>query len=323
MTDRVSKRERMRARRERLCEAALPWAEEVLLPALGLGGTRPVLESPATGERSLALFVTAGERKFVLRCHPTKAGVVRTVRVVRHVRKRGVPVPEILFVDRSRRTRKRLGGGVTVEEWIEGVPLSDLPDQAVAADLLAAQMAEMHNVYRSRWGNLTFGHFTGYGNELLDRVKSHLRRAEADGCAAVVDRADDILSFLRRELPKLRTFGKYSLCHRAFTPENAIATPDGRLIPIDVKRMRYEHFAANLFLGLTFFGPAGEERFLETYFSRATGRDRSHYLAVEPLFRVITLTKLLHYEHSSRGDSGSERPVARVWRERLVAALDA
>jgi hypothetical protein len=288
---------RQRARREAFLERFRPYVRERLLPRMGLSPDGFALSVPRFGERSMLFMLSVGEREMVVRTYPRRSDRVRTVRAMRHALRHGVKVPALVHQDRSLATRRRYGCSVLVEERVPGRHFHEADDRRAALGLLARAVSGMHNVYRSRWGNLAIGRRGGYLDRQIGVFQKHLERSRRSGLDFPASEEERVLDWLRRYRADFAGIRRFSLTHRSVAADNVLITPAGELCFIDVQRLGYEHFAANLVKCLALFGDSREEedRFLAQYFRAAEGRGAEEFERFRAPFRMLHVGRVLSY----------------------------
>ena len=293
----MTKVEKAHKKRTEFLASLEPYVRERLLPRMGLPARDVRLETPRFGERSMVLFLHAAGKEYVVRCFPRRSGRVRTLRVARHCRRRGVRVPAIHHVDASRAARRRLGCSFLVEERIPGLHVLEFPDRRRMIEIVAHGVSRMHNQVRSRWGNLTYGRRGGYFERLVGKFRTHLDRLTALGSDLQARREEALLRWLEDRREAVRRLRKFSLTHRATAGDNVMITPEEEFCLIDVQRLCYEHFAANLIRAVHVFTRTDEEEelFLRAYFEAAEGRTLEEFREWEGFFSVLHVARIQCY----------------------------
>lgn len=313
-----------RERRMRFLERLEPWVVERLLPCMRLPADDPEISLPAHGERTMVFFVAAGGREMVLRCFDRRSDRAKTQRAVGHSLRRGVPVPRVLFVDCSRRARARLGVSVLVEERIPGVHSEEYGDRPQMLSITARAVSRMHNVYRSRWGNLRVGRRRGYYERMSATLEKHLAAAGKLGSDLPEREGDRIRSWLDARRGTIRRIRRFSYSHKSLASDNVVISPDGKLTFIDVQRLSYEHYAANLIKALWVFPRDREEaaRFLDEYFAVAEGRTLEDFGEWRDLFDIFHYVRVLVHALIGRRDGTDTGERLETITRRLTAILD-
>ncbi len=308
-----SKADVQRQKRKRFIETFEPYARECLLPRMGIAADNLAINIPEFGERSMVLFLSAGGREMVVRSFPRRAGRVRTMRAVRFSLGHGVKVPRILHVEQSRATRRALGYSLLIEERIRGIHPTDAPNRNRMISITAAGISRMHNVTRSRWGNLRIGRRWGYFARQMEAAEKHVHRSEKPD-SALPSHWPEIRRWLERFEPMTKRIRRYSFCHRAIASDNLMITPDGELCLLDVQRLCFDHFAANLVRSLLLFGDNedAQHRYLDQYFKTATDRSPEEFARWREFFRVLHLIRLVNYarDKNSRLEDGTSQAVS-------------
>jgi aminoglycoside phosphotransferase (APT) family kinase protein len=322
MSGSTEKTDAQRQRRERYVETFEPYARSTLLPRMGIPSGDLSIELPAFGERSLVLFLTAGGREMVARSYPRRSGRVRTIRAMRFSLRRGVRVPRILHIDRSWAARRALGHTLIIEERIRGNHPLEYPDRDRMIAITATGISAMHNLTRARWGNLRVGRRTGYFRRQMEVAEKHVRRSEKLG-SDLARRWPEVRRRLGEFEPMARRIRRFSFCHRAVAADNLKITPEDELCLLDVQRLSFDHFAANLVRSLLLFEQDEETQtsFLKLYFEAAAGRSREEFERWRPFFRTLQLLRLSNYARQKKSRLPDGSSLAETYESEILDLL--
>jgi aminoglycoside phosphotransferase (APT) family kinase protein len=204
-----------------------------------------------------------------------------------------------------------LEGRVTIEEWVAGACLSELPPDPErllqAADLLGS----LHATRMLRTRRLHVRSRTG---AIVRRAERQLAKLASES-AITRPEARALLRALHRFAPAEAVLG---LTHNDFCAENLVEDPDGRLIAVDNEGLRTGFLDFDL--ARTWYRwpmPEADWRlFLGRY---ATWRDPAPGVARAPFWRIAAVVKSAHLR-ISRHTARTETPIRRL--RELLADLD-
>ncbi|MFG0316882.1 MAG: phosphotransferase family protein [Planctomycetota bacterium JB042] len=266
------------------------YVRERVLPVLGVAGAPFELSVAPAGTRSAVLFLDSPAGRHVLKGVRDPIFAAQTALAMRHLRRRGAPVPRLVHHDLSPRTRWTLGVVVLVEEGIRGENLSRRDRTPAVLDAAADALARLHSIRRPRWGSLLpgLGRRGGYVAHLERRRARRLEELAAVG-PALADLARPAVDRWFAREARERSPDAFSLCHRRVTRTNVLHTDDGDAVLIDVGTARYGDPAFDLERALQRWCGADDVRrgrFLDRYFARAPALDRGRWERVRPYHRA-------------------------------------
>jgi len=268
----------MPSRRNRMLAAARRYASGPLARVLGAGGRPARVEPAAQGVRSLVYFVEFdGIPRAVLRAVPRALDAWKLVYNLRHLAPTAAPVPRLLAAGRSPLARLRWGFWPVVEEWIEGRPAVGPARDEATVRAVAATLARLHNLERSRWGGPWLPRWTSYARHFLGRMAG--RAGEVD-LALARPRGAELGRWCREQAAAAPLGPPFSLTHSRVQPANFIVRPDGLAVAIDLLECRYGTFAVDLPRALERIcggEPEASDWFLETYFGLRPARSREAF----------------------------------------------
>ena len=200
-----------------------------------------------------------------------------------------------------------LSGRVSVERWVDGIPLDCVVVHSTHLCAAADLLADLH-----RRRSLPDRRFvrTGPVAPLRSRTFEHLDRLLAEG---LLDRRehDALAASVERDLPTRAARG---VVHGDLCPANLVVTPDGQLVSIDNERVRINFLDHDLARTWTRWPMTPEEE--HTFESRY--REQGGSLPAQPAqlaWRVCTTVKSAS---TLRGTPGTGPDTARALLERIL-----
>jgi Ser/Thr protein kinase RdoA (MazF antagonist) len=293
-----------------------------------LGTTKPVtsFDHVPAGRRSIVYFVDIeGQPRGVFRAERSWYRAMALLSNMRHLHARGLPAPRLLATDRSLVTFLRWGFLPILEERIEGTHPQQASDKLAALRSVAATLARMHAVQRTRWGTPRLPRWGRYRPYYLGRIKAWARLV-----VPVVDEPEDgaILPWFLDRARECPFDPPFSLLHASIRPDNFIVTEEGPTVPIDLSRLRYGCFATDLAWALkrmcagdataraefegAYFAGGGQER------RQSFERSERFFLAAYELSRLATYARRLRSPKSTRWRGEEIERFSRLHLEQLA-----
>ncbi len=277
------------ATRTAALERLRPYVERRVLPALGFAGAPFDLDVAPEGTRSIVLFLTVGGERFVVRGDRDFVQATRTVFAMRHLIRRGAPIPRLLVADLSPVTRVRYGATISVEEMVPGRSLDEVEVDESMIRPAATALARLHAITRSRWGAMLpgVGRKGGYFRALTSRVERRLDDLAANVPDLRPLTGADVRSWFRGFEGDVEPKDVYSACHLRVSNTNLLVTDAGDARLIDVATARYGHPGIDVERALQRWCRRRkrlEAAFLDEYFRASARLTRSEWERVRPYF---------------------------------------
>lgn len=240
-----------------------------VLPALGAQGGAFRLEPVKGGSRNLiwVLHLEGGGR-YVLKALAKRFRIKNIIWAHAYLKRRAVPVPRLLFADRSWDTARAMGYYFACEEWIDGTALDELADcRSSHIDRTAGLFARMHAGRSFRWGKLKTFQVRGFRQYLLRKASGRCRALAESGCLVGKGTADSLAAWFRAEASAVRPLHRFSLCHGDVNMKNILLCPDGAIRLIDTEAFKFLPFQIEYYR--LAYGLCGFDENLHRHFSRA------------------------------------------------------
>ncbi len=237
------------------------------------------------GKKGLVFLVKGVHGKGVLRLYRDPLVMARTRKVYGLCQGAGVSVAHIHFFEMGGAWLVRGIWGLSLEEWVE-------PWKGGGSPLLV-ELARLHSVRRSRWGDPLVGKGGSWLDLEMGRTRSRLQRwAEWMG----VD-VGPYWKWLQERASRLTPLESYSLTHGDLAPSN-LGSREGEPVLLDLDRARFTHPLVDV-VALVHYFPEVQGKGIEDYLSLLgfTGED---WLFFSCLFHVKRLIRAL--KHFTKGE---------------------
>lgn len=232
----------MHARAQRQDAKALieEYVAQNLLPARGLAGAPFEVDIPRRGVRTVLYDLQIGDtERLALRCLETRGLLRRNLRASQLLHSRDIRVPEVVFVDDARSTKRRLGFYVLGERWIGGGHVDEQPDPASALESAAGELGRLHGIRRGRWGGLVFGRVSRFSRRLCGRSYQRLTQLSTYDPDFTKREAEQARDWLAKWSPVLDQYRPYNLIHGRLNPGNILVSEAGQAYLLDLGTLRY------------------------------------------------------------------------------------
>ncbi len=279
-----------------------------ILPAIGTSGRAFSLKTVSAGSRNLIWFLNLeGGSSYVLKAVSKRFRIKNIIWAHAQLKRSGIPVPKLLFADRTWKTAKTMGYYFACEKRVDGRPLDELGDgrrQHIAQ--AAGLFARMHSRRSFRWGKLKSFQVLGFKNYLLRKASERAGALAESG----VSPAEKLLGWFAGKASAIRPLSRFSLCHGDVNMKNILLCTDGAIRLIDTEAFKFLPFQIEYFrlcYALCGFDAGLQQEFKNAYLAGA-GRKRERDLKrCAPLYHGYVLLEIAwHFNKKLKQDALTE-----------------
>jgi thiamine kinase-like enzyme len=192
------------------------------------------------GQRSTITYLSIEDFKpLVLKGTKKKRKAEHMWEGTHHLQSHDIKVPEIIYLDLSRRTFKQFGCYFVCEEKIEGKVYEELDNPINSLPLVAEAFARLHHIKRAGWGRVDSGKRYRFWSYLKSTIKEKLRRVRAYTNLFSSKQCEFYWHWFTTYKDKISRYKIFSLSHCDPHMHNVLISNTQEVYLLDIDALRY------------------------------------------------------------------------------------